>query len=168
VRFDPLTEDDIRQALIERNGVEPMQAALAARLANGSYTDAMTLLSDEVLEERKHVLSFVRHALTGNAITISEDIDRIADVKDRTLTRRFLMLVLMWFRDALVLKNGGTIINVDQEEDLKNFVAKFPAADLLQVITEVEKAISLVERNVYIKILLLQLAVRIKANILNR
>jgi DNA polymerase-3 subunit delta' len=166
VRFDPLTEEEIRVALIERNGVEGEKAALLARLANGSYTKAIDLLAAEAFEERQNVLAFVRHALGAGTVPLGEDIQRIASFKDKDLTARFLVLLLMWFRDALALRHGAAVINVDQSDELRRFVAKFPHADLNQTIDDVERAISLVERNVYITLVLLQLAVEIKRNIL--
>ena len=92
--------------------------------------------------------------------------ERIASPRDRESALNFLTLTLMWFRDALVLSRGGEIINVDQRDDLQRFVAKFPEANLVQVVNDVERAISLVNRNVYITLVLLQLSVRLRSNIL--
>jgi len=166
VRFDPLTEDEIRAALIEREHAEPEQASLAARLANGSYTRALDLLDEDMLEERKDVLAFVRNALATNVVTLTGQVDEFAEGRDRDRVTRLLAVMLMWFRDALVLAQGGAVINLDQQEDLKRFVERFPGADLIQVLADIEKALFLVSRNVYIKLALLQLAVQLKADIL--
>ena len=167
IRFDRLTEQEVRAALVERKGVDARQAELAARLADGSYTRAISLLTEDVDQWRRDALAFVRTALAGNVSSLLQAVDKVADLKDRELVTRFLVLLLMWFRDALVLRHGGEIINVDQEEDLKRFAAKFPGADLLQALAHVEKAISLVERNVYIKLVIVNLAIRLKADILH-
>ncbi len=167
IRFDPLSEDEIRTALVERNNVEKERATLVARLANGSYTRAEDLLSDDVESERQEVVNFIRHALAPNAPVLIEDVERVADRKDRDLISRFLVMMLMWFRDAMVLSNGGSIINLDQQDDLKRFVGRFPAADLIAVLADVERAISLLERNVYIKLVLIDLAYHLKTHILH-
>ncbi len=166
VRFDPLTEDDIREALKEREGVDSERASLAARLANGSYTRALDLLNDDMLQERKDVLVFIRNALASNAVTVVELLEDLAGGKDRDRAARILAVMMMWFRDALVLSQGGEVINLDQQEELRRFVGRFPGADLVRVIADIERAISLVERNVYIKLVFLQLAVQLKAAIL--
>ncbi len=167
VRFDRLTEQEIRTALVERKRVDARQAELAARLADGSYTRALSLLTEDVDQWRRDVLAFVRSALANNVSSLMQAVEKVTDLKDRVLVNRFLVLLLMWFRDALVLMHGGVIINVDQQEDLKRFLVKFPHADLLQALAHVEKAISLVERNVYIKLVILNLAIRLKADILH-
>lgn len=166
VRFDPLSEQEISATLIERNNVDPQQAVLVGRLANGSYVRALELLEDDVTQQRQEVLAFIRHMLGSNILVVTEAIDKVGGLKDRELVVRFLSLVLMWFRDALVVSNGGEAINIDQQNDIRNFLARFPGADLHRVVTEVERAISLVQRNVYIGLTLLQLAVRVRAIIL--
>ena len=165
VRFDPLTEGDLMEALIERNSLDQETAGFVARLANGSYTAALGLLAEETLQERAFVPSFVRHVLGGSVLPLIEDVERFAAARDRVAVERFLALLLMWFRDAMVMTRGGRIINVDQEEDLRRFTARFPQADLLRAMADIERALSLVGRNVYIKLILLQLSVQLRRTI---
>ncbi|MCK5571902.1 MAG: DNA polymerase III subunit delta' [Bacteroidetes bacterium] len=167
VRFDPLTEEEISAALVERDGVDHEPAELVARLSSGSYTKAVELLHEHALEERKHVIAFVRHSLGSNTLLVCQDIDRITEPRDRERVERFLVLLLMWFRDAMVLPRGGSIVNEDQRESLERFVAKFPDANLFRLLSDIEHAISLVRRNVYIKLVFYQLSVLLKRNILS-
>jgi len=95
-----------------------------------------------------------------------EDVERFAAARDRAAVERFLSLLLMWFRDAMVMTRGGRIINVDQEEDLRRFTARFQSADLLCAMRDIERALSLVGRNIYIKLVLLQLAVQLRRTIM--
>jgi len=165
IRFDPLSAEDLRTGLTEREAVAPETASLVARLANGSYTKALELLDAGALEERKEVVAFIRHALGTSPLQLSKDVDSLAEGRDRLRVERFLMLLMMWCRDALMLAHGGTIINTDQQEDLERFVRKFPRADLPGLIADVEDAISLVRRNVYIKLVLYQLSVLLKRRV---
>ena len=168
VQFDPLTEDDIRTALVERNGLQSVQATLVARLAHGSYTKALELLQDDVGAQRQQVISFVRVALSNNITGILEAVEGLCAGKDRDLLTRFLNLMLMWMRDALVLSRGGTVINLDQQDDIHKFVSRFPQANLIDAMDEIERAISLVERNVYINLVVLQLVMRLRRHILTQ
>jgi len=74
--------------------------------------------------------------------------------------------MLLWFRDALVLRHGAEVINIDQIAELRSFVSRFPGADLVRALEDVEKAISLVDRYAYIKLVLAQLAVRLRRALL--
>ena len=165
VQFDPLTERDILAALIERKQVEPGQASLVARLANGSYTKAVELLHEDVAQQRQQVVAFIRAAL-GNTITsVTDAVDELCAGKDRQRVIQFLNLMLIWVRDAMVLLQGGQVINLDQQDDLRKFVGRFPSADLVRVLENIERAISLVERNVYINLVMLHLAVQFRHSI---
>ncbi len=157
VRFDPLTEEEIQSAILGRTPTDPVHAALVARLANGSFSRALELLDSDIFEERAFVVDFIRNALSGNAARIMADIDTITSWKDRDRVTKFLLFVLLWFRDALVISRGGKVINLDQQDDLQRFVARNPDTDLLRALRVTERAISLVGRNAYIKLVLLYL-----------
>ncbi|HUI65068.1 MAG TPA: DNA polymerase III subunit delta' [Bacteroidota bacterium] len=165
-RFDLLADEEIRGALIERDGADPARAELAARLANGSYTRAQELLDDEVMQQRARALDFIRGALGNRTIDLIEQIEGFAELKDRDAQVRFLNLVMVFLRDAMVLSHGGSVVNVDQIADLRSFVEKFPGADMPRALLDVEKSISLVERYTYIKLVFAQLAVRLRRAIL--
>ena len=166
VRFDPLTEEEIRAGLVERERVEQGQATLVARLANGSYVRALQLLESDINALREDVVLFIRTTLANNFVNLSQHIEKLTASKDRDFVIRFLSLMLIWFRDAFVLLQGGEIINLDQQDDLQKFTAKFPAADLEQVLTSIDHCISLIDKNGYILLALLQLSVKLRRAIL--
>jgi DNA polymerase-3 subunit delta' len=166
VRFYPLSEEEIRTALIERKQANPQRAATIARIASGSYGAALELLEENLDEERGKALSFVRSLLSARIIPFVEEIESMAAGRERDVVLRFLTLLLIWFRDAMVHAQGGEIINTDQAESIRKFVARFPEADLVRSLDDIQHAISLLRRNVYIMAVLLQLAVRLRSNIL--
>ncbi len=166
VRFYPLTEEELRTALIERKGAEPLRAATVAQIANGSYGAALELLDEDLDEERANVLAFIRSLLSARIIPFVEEIEGLSLARDREVVLRFLTLMLVWFRDAMVHAEGGKIINTDQADSIKKFVSRFPGADLVRSIDDIHHAISLLRRNVYIMAVLLQLAVRLRSRIL--
>jgi DNA polymerase-3 subunit delta' len=166
VRFDQLSEREILTALTGRSGVDQAHAAVTARLANGSYTRAVELLSEDLLGLRRDVVQFIRHALTPGAAALLDDVDRLTESKDRELIRRFLLLMIVWFRDAMVLASGGSIINVDQQEDLGKFVARFGTADVPRMLNGLERALSLLDRNVQARLILINIALLTRASVL--
>lgn len=166
LRFDSLTEENIRVALMERNGVHEQHASVIAKLANGSYGAALDLIQEDVAKRREEVVSFVMHALGNNMATLVEHIEELSASRDREVVTRFLHMLLMWFRDALLCAHGREVINLDQQDPILRFVRKFPNANLIHLISDVEQAISLVERNVYITLVLLQLSVQVRGHIL--
>jgi DNA polymerase III subunit delta' len=165
VRFDPIAEPEICAALVERKGVDDVQARLVARLSGGSYSWALDLLEKDLMQERIDVVNFISNTMGGRHIEVGEIIERVTAERDRDRVVRFLHLMLIWMRDAMVLVRGGTIINIDQEDRLKKFVDVYPRADLGVAMGDIEHSISLVERNVYITLVLYALAGRLKITI---
>ena len=106
------------------------------------------------------------NTLGQNFPMLMDQIEEITASKDKDVLTRFLTLLLIWFRDALVLREGRGIINVDQNDELVRFIRKFPDANLVQVLEEIEKAIFLLQRNVYIVLIFVQLSIKLKRSIL--
>jgi DNA polymerase-3 subunit delta' len=162
VRFDSLSAEEIQDALVGRGLAEAHHAALIARLALGSYTRAIDLLDEDIGNERREALEFIMNALGSSFIALVDQIQELTAGKDRDKLIRFLNLLLIWFRDALVLREEGEIISVDQRDELTRFVKRFPNANIRHLLEEIENAITSVERNVYMLFVLIQLSLRLK------
>ena len=165
LRFDPLSEHDIASSLQSWEGIDEPLAATVARMAAGSYARARGMLSADVRQMRLDVVEFVRHTLIPGPSKLVEDAERIAELKDRDVARNFLLLTLMWFRDAMALANGGDIVNEDQRADLARFVKNFPAADLPRLMNGLEVAIAWLDRNVQVRLLMINVGLLCKATI---
>ncbi len=80
------------------------------------------------------------------------------------------MLNLMgtWFQDVFYKKNvpseavGHYLINRDKTERLDKFVKAFPDSRVDEIVSEIEKAVDLIGRNVYLNLILMNLGLRIR------
>lgn len=167
VQFDPLSEVEIREALMSRQTIEAEQAALVARLARGSYSAARELLSVDMVAQRQEVVQFLRFVLGSQKIPLATDIERIGFSGDRSAVERWLKLLEVWLRDALVLREHGEkgLLNIDHIKDLKSFNQKFPRADLVTALDSVEQSVALVGKNVYLPLVLTSLAIDLKRSL---
>lgn len=173
VRFDPLAPEDIAEALVARKNVGAARAATLARMADGSYARALDLAaSDHLAEDRGRVLGFLRVAYAAGrsadqAGKLQDQVDEMARM-GRQRVKGLLALLLSWLRDLLLLrtletampgaKNDALLVNVDQADAARRFVANLPGADLEGMTRLVEEATYLVERNVNLPLLLAVLA----------
>ncbi len=160
VKFDPLSAEDIRDALMDRHSISKDRAELVATLANGNFSRALDLLGTDVSEKREIVIEFLRNALGRKLIDLFAQIDELTRGSDRNRIEQVLSLMLVWFRDAEILRSGKSngLVNVDQVELLQRFVERYPGCDLAKAISDVERAIALVGRNVYLPLVLASLA----------
>jgi DNA polymerase-3 subunit delta' len=167
VRFDSLSNEEIRDALVAHHSARQEDAELVAVLANGSFTQALDLLDVDIRESRDTVVQFVRNALGNHPTKLFEQVEELVAELDRAGMERWLSLMLVWFRDAGALREGKQtgIVNIDQLKSLQSFVANFPTADHSRVISSVEGAIALVGKNVYLPLVLANLAYQLKESI---
>ncbi|MBI3003917.1 MAG: DNA polymerase III subunit [Ignavibacteriales bacterium] len=164
VQFDPVEESDLRDALVAKDGVEVAQAAIVARLANGSYKVARELLARDWIQERQEAVDFLRIILSAQRINLSMAIERLSSLHDRNSLERWLKVLQSWVRDALVVRESGSAGFVDTATDaaVDNFVKKFPRANLLSALDAVDRHIALLSKNVYIPLVLTNLAIDLK------
>ena len=164
VRFDPLDSEEIRDALITRYSVPLEQAQLVATLANGNFTHAVELLDADLRERRDAAIDFIRYTLSDRVTQLFDQIEEITATPDRAAMEQWLSLMLVWLRDAAALREGRStgLVNVDQLEPLQRFVTNFPDADHARAVAKVEEAIALVTKNVYLPLVLANLAFQLK------
>jgi DNA polymerase-3 subunit delta' len=161
LRFDPLLPESIETALVEREDVDPDAAAMLARMADGSYSHALDLAQNEALMAgRELVLDYFRAAYTQKVESLTACVQEISN-QGRERAKSVLRLMLRWVRDLTLYRTMGEeapLVNVDQREAVARFCRNLPDADLEGMVTLVEEAIHLTERNVRLPLVLTALA----------
>ncbi|MBI2619922.1 MAG: DNA polymerase III subunit delta' [Ignavibacteriales bacterium] len=160
IRCGPLSEDEMTEALKTRDGVAEAEARLAASLANGSFTAARALASEDMSEMLQQVVHFLRLVLGTSSVALLDGVEHILSSMERAEASRWLRLVQVWLHQALAVRERH---GANSEKDLENFIRKFPHADLLRAADAVERSIALVEKNVYLPLIFITLAVELKA-----
>lgn len=165
VRFEPLPEDDIRKALIERQQMEEPRAGLLARLSTGSYTRALALIDAGVEARRNTIVDFLRSTLSRSRPEIVETIESLISESEKPELAEYLGLLQLWIRDAMLLRevnDEAGVVNHDDITALKKFVAHCPDANYPAALNLIEKSISLLGKNVYIQLVFLNLAIGLR------
>ena len=162
VQFDPLEESEIRDHLVARLGVEKHQAELVAALSDGNYTRAQELLSVDIKAEREEVVQFMRSALSSKPSSLFAEVERLTAGSNRQTVERSLRMLQVWLRDALLLRERGMESRGEQYEDIRRFIEKFPQANLSSALESVETSIALLGKNVYLPLILTNLAIDLK------
>lgn len=168
IRFDPLPWQDIEDALITREKVTADQAKIVARMSFGSYQRALELLDEDVDQKQNLMIDTLRKVLLPD-LEILSLVESLVNQQEKKTIKELIALMLVWFRDAMVMELLGNesdykekIINIDRQETLKKFVSSLERIDYDQVISKIEHAIELIDRNVYINLALLQLLFELK------
>jgi DNA polymerase-3 subunit delta' len=166
IKCDLLSDTEIETALIARDGVDENSARLVALLANGSYSKARRLSLQNLSEERKDVVDFMRLVLGKRKTPLIDAIEELASSTDRPALEQWLKLLQSWLRDALLIQQHAQVpLLEDERQSMENFVKNFHKANLVAAVQTVEKAIAHLDKNVYLHLILTILAIDLRQNI---
>lgn len=161
-----LSDPEVAEALSARDGVPPDQARIVARLAGGDFARARRLVSGDLQRYRVQAAGFLRSVLGASPLRMFEEQEEYLAGAKRDEAEQLLSMLHVWMRDAIVMREGsGTVINIDQEQDLRSFVAKFGTRDLERSLAAVERSLELLRRNVYLPLVMLSLIVQLRATL---
>ncbi len=108
--------DLIQNFLKDRYQIPDYQAQLATSFSQGNPGKALLLASDEeFLELWNEVHDILTHIMDMDEVKIVEAAKKSAEWKDRK--NDYLDLMLIWYRDVLLLKSGGDPENLIFGED---------------------------------------------------
>ena len=168
IKFDPLTWQEIKSALIEKENVDPAKANTISRMSFGNYHRALELL-DENIDEKQELMIDVLRKIIMSDLDILLLVENLTSQEDLKTIKDLIALMLIWFRDALVIESLqdeekfiDKIINIDRLQILQKFINSFESIDYEKILAKIENALELIERNVYLNLILLQLLFGLK------
>ena len=170
LHFPVLSENDISNALIERENCAANEAAKIAQQAAGNYNKALHLLhndaNDFVFEE--WFVAWVRTAFKakGNAAVVQQLIEWSETIAKtgRETQKQFLEYCLQFFRQALLLNyKSENLVFMETKTgfNLAKFAPFVHAGNILEIEKELNDAIYHIERNGSAKIILLDLSMKL-------
>lgn len=171
VKLFPLTENEIKSALLELEHITEKEAIRIAQQADGNWNTALKLAHDEGAEDQfeEWFVTWVRTAFKakGNATVVNDLVDWSTTIAGtgREVQKNFLYYCLRFFRQAM-LKNYQADDLVFLEPKTSNFnLDKFApfvhSGNVLEISKELNDAIYHIERNGNAKIILLDLSIRL-------
>lgn len=163
VRFNRLSPDELAEALQAREGLQKEEARALAALADGSYAEAVDLKGAVVRARCEDAVGYLRNALYKSRSELMEDIQKFQSDYEREDLVDVLATLETWLRDAMVNEEGlSALMSGMDKETVDKFLVRHRGLDYATLFTAIEKAISLVNRNVYIPLVLIQLALDLR------
>jgi DNA polymerase III subunit delta' len=165
IRFDPIKKEDLTKFLLSFNSdLKNHEAELYADISDGSILKCKNITESYFLELREMMIEMLIALVMNKSITISKIINSIIAEKDKEKIRQFLFLLIIWFRDVILISNGekSNIINKDRIERLEKFT-KLYKTDNYRIINYVEDTYKELEQNLNTELLLINLTFKIKS-----
>ncbi len=153
LRLRPLPMQQVEQELIRR-GAQTETARLIAHVSAGRTGYAIRLLEDRsLLENRNQHLDDLQRLLSASRVEKFSYADKMA--KDKDAMRKTLMHWSSFWRDVLlqVAHANSPLENVDRMEAIESLAGKLDLANASARVTEAERAIHQMEKNVNARLL---------------
>jgi len=163
VRFFSLSPEQIREVIINYLPQNSPRVPLIVNLSRGSIKKALLLIKKEenILKERENIIN----KLSRN-ITVDEIFELVANWKnfDEEELEEVLNMILFWFRDLLLLKEGGdaNLINIDKIKKLKEEEKRYSYFAIQDAINTIETTRNYLKSNVKPKLALENMWLKLK------
>ena len=171
MHFPPLSEEVIKNALINQFQLEESVALKLAHQADGNYNKACDLVyhDSEDTQFEEWFVVWIRSAFKakGNKSAIHDLISWSEDVSKtgRETQKQFLQFCLHFFRQALLLNyKADCLVYIEPKLNdfkLENFAPFVHESNILEISNELQDAIYHIERNGNSKIILTDLSIKL-------
>ena len=142
IRFAPVAETELEDLLIERRKFTPTDAKLAARLANGRVSTALTIDLDKFRSQRIAQMSVIEKAFINvDRASLLRSAEQVNDAKNKDLFEENLAILETLIRDMWTLKNGSlheAIRNFDIADELERVSLQVDPRQLEAALNEIE------------------------------
>ena len=164
--FPPLKNETIAEALNEHDLPEN-ELNLIVNLAGGSFSEASWLLEQDIAEIKSRTINLLRTLARWDKKTIYNYLDKLSRLykDDSKAFRQLIRSIGFWFRDAAYIQAGNgreKVIHSDQFTEISNFVENYPGFQPTRVNKALQNCIDLLERNVYINLVLMETFFKIR------
>lgn len=158
-----LKDKEIKQGLMDVDGLSPDDAAYLARVSGGNY--AMTRFFDvkKLKENRESVVEFMRMAFSQDAAGLSTLVQDWQSSNNIEGLISITNLIEMYIRDLMVYReteNRTFVTNIDQLESIQKFVGSLGEAKLEEMIDHLDSFRSAIRQNVNPKLIFIAISLR--------
>ncbi|HEY0029365.1 MAG TPA: DNA polymerase III subunit delta' [Bacteroidia bacterium] len=162
IKVTKINDQDLMQALVDHQGITAEAAEKIAHLADGSYAEALVLLSENE-NAGQNLASFqklMRASLKFDPKSVMAWIDEVSSA-GRERQKNFLNYALHIMRESLILNYADPSLvklSADEQDFVKKFSPFIHTNNVERFIEELNKAHYHMERNANAKILFMDLA----------
>jgi len=151
VAFAPLPSEAVARVLVERKGLDPERAALAAALSRGSLAAAMAHGEADLVAWRDKVLDLFDSGRPGEDARMHALAQEFLADGGRQAVLTAVEIMRVWCRDLLLARFGapeGLVANKDRADRLEEEARGLTAGEISRRAAVLEDTAALVEANV--------------------
>lgn len=177
LRLRPVPEETIARALMEAHNLTSPQALIYARLGEGHVGRSLQMVKGQTEASRNQMMEFLLALASPKPTALPRFLNTLFKDygKDKTFIVQMLNQILLWFQDsAMIAATGSTpdeakryLIHADKTERLFRFTERFRSIPYEKIVTETEKSVELISRNVYLPLIITDLALKLRQHLMS-
>ena len=168
IRFDYLTVGEIRSGLRDYEKVDEQRADWVARSADGSYYRALAMSDPVSLRMGDEAVEFIRTVLYKTRYDLIRLIEHIIKEYGKPEIEEFFYMLQNWLRSSMIHREeslGGGRSEADPI--VKKFASAHPELNYSPLFEAIDRSVSLLGKNVYIPLILINLAADVRKIVLS-
>ncbi|HPA15240.1 MAG TPA: DNA polymerase III subunit delta' [Desulfobacterales bacterium] len=154
IRFRPIPPKSIESILIEKQGFAPDAAKILGKMANGSFSKALSMKQSNWVNRRNwlmHCLESFPSMQISSLLAFAEKLSRNKETLSESLE-----LIQSWLRDLIVYRyDSEKIINNDLAENIRQASHSFTVQSLLSKMDAVQTAQKNIQGNTNLNVKLI-------------
>ncbi len=164
VKFNPLSNSEIKVILIKHFQIEESKAELLSYFSDGSLAQALKLLKYEINTILDCAIQTIRFSLAKKFFLALKSVEDSIDLSNKEHVLFFISAIIKWLKDVNKDKFTGSIdFYHDYKDTINKFNLKFNNADLGQTILKLEQLTKLIDNNLNLNIILLGIIFELSA-----
>lgn len=162
VKFDPLSDEEVAEGLIEQRGLNAERARQIAFLSGGDFGAALAAADAPITDDAQLLLDWLRKCWRGHAVEMVRWTEEFAKL-GRENQKQFLHYGLHFLREMLSLVSTGSATMRLRPEELataQNMAKVLDFEKIAQIVGLLNDNIYYIERNANPKILFLDTSIQ--------
>lgn len=162
VKINGLSDDEIKNALVQNENIEIQAAEMASQLAAGNFNEALKFAQNKEDNHADFFLEWLRKCYKGNGVDLVDWTERFAKM-GREVQKQFVHYALHFLREFMLLKITQTDQIRLQTKELATAKKMIPVIEFDQIdkiVHLLSESVYHIERNANPKILFLDVSIQ--------
>ncbi len=158
INFQPLKTKEVEDVLVTNFNIERNAAKTVAPFANGSITDALNLLQQELTVLKEKTILILRYSFGRRYHSALEEFNSVTGEQGSEAFKILLLMIISWLNDLQKYRAGlDNYFFADYAETLHKFDIRFSDVKLNEIVYKLDKFISLLKNNINLSTLSLNI-----------
>jgi DNA polymerase III subunit delta' len=158
VNFYPLSNNEIKEVLINYYSIENSLAESVAPFAGGSVASALTSIDNDFDLLKEKTILILRYSFGRKYHSALNEFSSIISDGNSETIKILIQMIITWLNDVQKFKYGeDNFFFKDYKETLEKFNNRFPYIELNEIVTELDNLTAVFKNNVNLNTVILAL-----------